>query len=227
MNPPLAGSISERIAQIQQTLPASVRLIAVTKQVSVEAMREAYEAGVRDFGESRVQEAELKQSQLSDLTDIVWHLIGHLQANKVQKAVQIFQWIHSVDSLKLAQRIDRIAESLNQTPNLCLQIKMMPDPTKYGWTVPELFTEMSALDALEHVNIRGIMTIPPLGLSDSKLLQLFQETQQLATKIRMANLSRINLQELSMGMSNDYPTAIQAGSTMVRLGRILFGDRDH
>ncbi len=225
MNPPLAGSISERIAQIQQTLPASVRLIAVTKQVSVEAMREAYKSGVRDFGESRVQEAELKRSQLSDLTDIVWHLIGHLQANKVQKAVQIFQWIHSVDSLKLAQRIDRMAESLNQTPNLCLQVKMMPDPNKYGWTVPELFAELSDLDALEHVNIQGIMTIPPLGLSNTKLSQLFQETQQLATKIRATHLLRINLQELSMGMSNDYPIAVQAGSTMVRLGRILFGDR--
>jgi pyridoxal phosphate enzyme (YggS family) len=106
----MTGSIAERIANIRQQLPPSVRLIAVTKQVSVEAMREAYAAGIRDFGESRTQEAEAKLAQLRDLPDLNWHFIGHLQSNKVKKALEQFQWIHSCDSLKLAQRLERLAE---------------------------------------------------------------------------------------------------------------------
>lgn len=222
---PGAGNIAGRIAQIRSTLPDSVRLLVVTKQVSVDAMREAYAAGVRDFGESRVQEAETKQTQLQDLSDIVWHMIGHLQANKAQKALQLFDWIHSVDNLKLAQRLDRLAASSSHKPNICLQVKILPDPNKFGWEIPTLLGDLSALNECSHLNICGLMTIPPIGLNNSDLLKTFQETHKLANKIQEQGWPNLNIQHLSMGMSDDYKIAIEAGSTMIRLGRILFGDR--
>jgi len=220
------SAIAERLAQIQQTLPSSTRLIAVTKQVSVEAMRDAYAAGVRDFGESRIQEAAQKQAQLQDLTDITWHLIGHLQTNKAAKALELFQWIHSLDSLKLAQRLDQLAANLPQKPNLCLQVKILPDPNKYGWTISELLNDLPQLDQYCHLNIVGLMAIAPYGLDPDQTLSVFTQTQELAEKIRQQSWQTIQMQELSMGMSGDYPLAVQAGATMIRLGQILFGERE-
>ncbi len=221
----MTGLITERIANIRQQLPPGVRLIAVTKQVSVDAMREAYAAGVRDFGESKVQEAEAKLAQLGDLPDLNWHLIGHLQSNKAKKAVEHFQWIHSCDSLNLAQRLNRLAVELSLRPKICLQVKVAPDPNKYGWTVPELLADLSELDQCDALNIQGLMTILPLGLSQQESLEVFERTRELAEKIRQQNWSNLQMQELSMGMSNDYSLAVQAGATMVRLGRIIFGER--
>jgi PLP dependent protein len=218
-------SIAEQIAEIQHTVPESVRLIAVTKQVPVAAMRVAYAAGVRDFGESRVQEAAEKQAELQDLPDITWHFIGHLQSNKVQKALTQFQWLHSIDSFKLADRVDRLAENLPHKPNVCLQVKILPDPNKRGWSVSELLADLPELDRLTNLQIRGLMTIPPANLEAEENLKVFQKTYELADKIRQQSWQNIQLQELSMGMSGDYPLAIQAGATMVRLGRILFGER--
>lgn len=222
---PLGSTIAERISQIRQTLPPTVRLIAVTKQVSVEAMREAYAAGVRDFGESRVQEADAKQAQLQDLPDITWHLIGHLQANKAQRALELFQWIHSVDSLKLAQRLDRLAAALPYKPQVCLQVKLLPDPNKYGWMVSGLLHDLPQLDQCEQLRIRGLMTIPPLDLNDAQTLEVFQKASEFANTIRQQKWLHVRMEELSMGMSGDYQLAVNAGSTMVRLGTILFGRR--
>lgn len=222
---PLGSTIAERISQIRQTLPPTVRLIAVTKQVSIEAMREAYAAGVRDFGESRVQEADAKQAQLQDLPDVTWHLIGHLQANKAQRALELFRWIHSVDSLKLAQRLDRLAAALPHKPQVCLQVKLLPDPNKYGWIVSDLLDDLPQLDQCNHLEIRGLMTIPPLGLNDAQTLELFQKASELANTIRQQERLHVRMEELSMGMSGDYLLAASAGSTMVRLGTVLFGRR--
>jgi PLP dependent protein len=218
-------SIASRIDSIRQDLPASVRLIAVTKQVSAEAVREAYNCGLRDFGESRIQEAAEKQSQLQDLRDINWHLIGHLQANKAAKALEQFQWIHSLDNLKLAQRLSRLAGELSCSPQVCLQVKILPDPDKYGWSIPELLADLRELDKCQHIKIQGLMTIPPLGLDDSQILKLFNATRELADQIQQQNWSHIQMQELSMGMSGDYHLAIEAGATMIRLGQTLFGSR--
>jgi PLP dependent protein len=218
-------TITSRIESIRQQLPESVRLIAVSKQVSAEAVREAYNAGVRDFGESRIQEAAEKQSQLQDLPDINWHLIGHLQANKVAKALEQFQWIHSLDSLKLAQRLSRLAGEMSCSPQVCLQVKILPDPDKYGWSVPELFADLRELDECQHIKIQGLMTIPPLGLDDSQILEFFNSTRELADKIKQQNWQHIQMQQLSMGMSGDYHLAIRAGATMIRLGQTLFGSR--
>jgi PLP dependent protein len=218
------GTISERISRLRQELPASVKLIAVTKQVSIAAMRAAYAAGVRDFGESKVQEAETKQAQLADLPDLTWHLIGHLQSNKAQKALELFDWIHSVDSLKLAQRLNQLAAPLPHAPKVCLQVKILPDPNKYGWSIPNLWADLPALSACEHLNIQGLMAIPPLGLTEPQVRSLFQQAHQL-TGTMQQDFPRLKLSELSMGMSGDYGMAVQEGSTMVRLGSILFGDR--
>lgn len=220
------SAIAERLTTIRQSIPDSVRLIAVTKQVSVEVMRAAYAAGLRDFGESRIQEATQKQEQLKDLPHITWHLIGHLQTNKAAKALEQFPWIHSLDSLKLAHRLDQLASDLPQKPNLCLQVKILPDPNKYGWTVPELMRDLPQLDQYSHLNIVGLMSIPPYGLDPDQILSVFHQTRELAERIRQQNWVNIQMQELSIGMSGDYPLAIQTGSTMVRLGRILFGDRE-
>lgn len=217
--------ITEQIIKIRASLPESVRLIAVTKTVSVEAMRIAYEAGIRDFAENRVQEATEKQAQLQDLTDITWHLIGHLQSNKAAKALQLFQWIQSVDSLKLALRLDHLAGELGYQPHVCLQVKILPDPNKFGWTIPELLAELPQLNECQHLKIKGLMTIPPLGLNESETLDVFARTRELAETIQDQKWTNIKMQELSMGMSDDYSLAIQKGATMIRLGRIIFGQR--
>ncbi|MBE9124703.1 MULTISPECIES: YggS family pyridoxal phosphate-dependent enzyme [unclassified Coleofasciculus] len=221
----MTGSIAERIATIYQQLPPQVRLIAVTKRVSVGAMREAYAAGIRDFGESQVQEAAAKVAQLQDLPDINWHFIGHLQSNKAKKILELFRWIHACDNLKLAQRLNRLATELSFKPQVCLQVKVLPDPNKYGWTVSELLADLSEVNQCEALGIRGLMTILPLGLSESQSLAAFEQTRNLALKIGQQNWSNLQMQELSMGMSGDYPFAVQAGATMVRLGQIIFGER--
>ena len=221
----MTSSITDRIATIRQHLPASVQLIAITKQVCVTAMREAYAAGVRDFGESRVQEAASKQAELQDLPDITWHFIGRLQSNKAKKALEQFQWIHSLDSLQLAQRLNELAQPLSCLPQVCLQVKILPDPNKSGWTVDELLASLPELNQCCNLRIRGLMTIPPLDLNDSEILNVFNRTRELALKVHQQNWSHIQMQQLSMGMSDDYQLAVPAGATMVRLGRILFGER--
>lgn len=218
--------ITQRLAKIQQQLPPQVRLIAVTKQVSVDAMREAYAAGVRDFGESKVQEAEAKVVQLADLPDLNWHFIGHLQANKAKKALEIFNWIHTCDSLKLAQRLNRLATELSRQPKVCLQVKLVPDANKFGWTEVELLDDLAELNQCDALKFQGLMTILPFGLSQPESLAVFKSTHELAQKIKAQNYPNLQqMPELSMGMSGDYHLAVQAGATMVRLGTIIFGER--
>ncbi len=216
---PLQDHIQEFCAKI----PSHVRVIAVTKTVSVEAMRAAYAAGIRDFGENRVQEAETKRAELKDLTDVTWHFIGHLQSNKAKSAIEVFDWIQSVDSLKLAQRLDRLAEERDSKPQVCLQVKLMDDPNKSGFSVTELWDAIPQLEKIEHLQVRGLMVIPPFELESEATLALFRQAKELAEKIQQQ--SKLQLDQMSMGMSNDYAIAIQAGATMIRPGRVLFGAR--
>lgn len=221
--PPAA--VRDRITQIQAQLPPTVRLIAVTKAVPTNLMRVAYTTGIRDFGESRLQEALAKQAELQDLSDITWHFIGHLQSNKATKAMQHFQWIHAIDSLKLAQQLDHIAQQQGYCPNLCLQVKFLPDPSKYGWSVPDLQAQLPDLDRCQHLRIRGIMTILPQGLTDTESRNTFAQAKALTTQLQQQPWSHLKFEELSMGMSGDYHLAVPAGATMIRLGRVLFGER--
>jgi PLP dependent protein len=217
--------ISQRIAEISASLPDTVRLIAVSKTVPSEFIRAAYEAGIRDFAESRIQETVRKQAELQDLTDITWHLIGHLQINKAKKALEIFQWIHSVDNIVLAQRLNTLAQQLGVHPHICLQVKILPDDNKYGWIISELLSDLSSLNQCQYLKIQGLMTIPPLGLENSQILNVFNSTRELAATINSQKFSNINIDQLSMGMSGDYLMAVEAGATMVRLGTTLFGQR--
>jgi PLP dependent protein len=218
-------AIAHNIEAIRRDLPPTVRLMVVSKQVSASAIRAAYATGIRDFGESQIQEAERKQQELADLPDLCWHLIGHLQGNKVRKALQLFDWIHSVDSLKLAERIDRVALELGIEPKVCLQVKILPDPDKYGWSIPELLADLPQLQGYHQLKIRGLMAIPPLGLSVTQVRELFDRTKALSAEISNQTGNAIQISELSMGMSGDYPQAVAAGATIVRLGSIIFGDR--
>ncbi|KOP24181.1 hypothetical protein AMR41_22710 [Hapalosiphon sp. MRB220] len=221
----MSSPISERINTVRAELPPSVRLIAVSKQVPTDLIRTAYTTGIRDFAESRIQEAIAKQAELQDLSDITWHFIGHLQSNKAKKALENFQWIHSVDNLKLAQRLNELAQQIDVSPYVCLQVKILPDPNKSGWNVPQLLADLTILNQCKNLQIQGLMTIPPLGLTEPETMTVFNRTRELAQKIREQNWPHIQMQHLSMGMSGDYKLAIQAGATMVRLGTTLFGER--
>lgn len=222
-------NLVNRLREIQTTIPSHVRLIAVSKTVPPEAMLMVYGEGIRDFAENKLQDAISKQQQLKDFSDICWHFIGHLQTNKAKKVVECFSWIHSVDSLKLAQKLDIYSqEALNKKnitdlPQVCLQVKILPDDNKYGWSVSQLYEDLESLKSLKYLNIRGLMTILPLGLSREKILSAFEEARDLVENLKKSFNS--NFDQLSMGMSGDYLLAIEAGATMVRLGTIIFGDR--
>jgi PLP dependent protein len=222
----LRDTYGGRISTIISQLPPSVRLIAVTKTVPAEIIRIAYAAGIRDFGENRIQETASKQVELEDLADITWHLIGNLQSNKAKKALQLFQWIHSVDSLAIAQRLNTLAAELKVNPQICLQVKILPDPTKFGWNPSQLLADLPALNNCNNLQFQGLMTIPPTGLDNSQILDVFNATRNLSQLIKLRNFTNMPMTELSMGMSGDYHLAIDAGATMVRLGTILFGTRN-
>lgn len=180
-------------------------------------IREAVAAGQRSFGESRLQEAAAKQAELADLEPLDWHFIGRLQANKARAVVGAFGTIHSVDSLELARRLNRIAAEEGRTPRVFFQVKLRPDPAKTGFEPEPLrqaWPELRQLAALDPV---GLMTIAPLGLSPTERRQLFADCAALAGALGLA--------ECSMGMSGDWPEAAAAGSTWVRIGSALFGAR--
>jgi PLP dependent protein len=229
--PPLSISpdgfdrLTDHIRAFRGTVPQHVRIVAVTKTLPAWMIRAAYEAGIRDVGENRIQEAIVKQAELQDLPDITWHYIGHLQSNKAQKALEHFDWIQSVDSLALASRLDRLAIERSTQPNICLQVKLLDDPAKSGWTAPNLQLDLEALGSFKNLNIRGLMVIAPYGLSTADLTELFHSAQNLHRQLADSLLLGSGFTELSMGMSGDYGLAIAAGSTIIRPGRILFGER--
>jgi pyridoxal phosphate enzyme (YggS family) len=219
-------SIAARIAEIKAELPPGVRLVAVTKQVDVAAMMAAYDAGIRDFGESRVLEASRKREAFRDYSDITWHLIGHLQSNKARKAVEIFDWIHSVDSLHLIEKLALYQRELQRYPRLCLQVKMRPDPNKYGWTQGELLADLPQINSHSELRICGLMAIPPQSSPAAEITAIFTETADLARSLDSQPTKIFSWQELSMGMSQDYLLGVSAGATIVRIGSTIFGDRD-
>ena len=212
-----APGAADRLRHLQAQLPPHTRLLAVSKGQSAEAMRTLVELGQRSFGESRLQEASLKQEALADLGPLDWHFIGHLQANKVRPVLQRFGTLHSIDSLALAQRTARIAAEEGVAPQVLLQVKLRDDPSKGGLSREDLLEAWPQLQALEPLRITGLMTMAPLGLAPEQREALFRECAALARDL--------GLPELSMGMSGDWPEAARAGSTWVRLGSALFGSR--
>jgi PLP dependent protein len=213
--------LRQRIRSLCAQIPPSVQLIAVSKGVAMSKMRIAYEEGLRHFAENRVQELQEKHPLGEE--DVVWHYIGAIQSNKVRKIVALADWIQSVESLDTLRQINRVAGELGRLPKILLQVKLAPDSTKGGWSPPTLEAELSLALALPHVDVRGLMTILPFGLSPEENITLFQSLVQWAERWRA--LGHRQLTELSMGMSGDYPQALAVGTTMVRLGQSLFGPR--
>lgn len=214
-------AIADRIHKIRACIPAGVKLVAVSKYTTDEAIRAAYDAGIRDFGESRVQESLVKQTKLTDLRDITWHMIGSLQSNKAKQAIAQFNWIQSLDRFSLAAQCDRLIAESGKSPKFLLQVKLADDPNKSGWSAVELLADLSKLEKLSHLDIVGLMTILPLGLNESQAYDVFNRTRDLAEKLRSLGWS--NIQELSMGMSADYAIAVTAGATIIRVGTEIFG----
>lgn len=210
-------SAAERLAAIRAQLPASTQLLAVSKGHPASAIRELAGLGQLSFGESRLQEAVAKQAELADLPSLDWHFIGRLQANKVRPVLQRFAWLHSVDSLAVAERVARIAGEEGVCPKLLLQVKLRPDPAKGGFTPEDLRQAWPQLRALPGVQLVGLMTMAPLGLDAAQRRSLFGDCAALAQEL--------GLGQLSMGMSGDWPEAAAAGSTWVRIGAALFGSK--
>ena len=210
-------SIQSRWQQLSSVLPSEVNLLAVSKGHPADAIRDLVACGQLDFGESRVQEALPKQEALRDLPQIRWHFIGRLQANKVRAVVKAFSWIHSIDSLALAQRTSRIALEEQQQPTALLQVKLRDDPAKGGWEIDALKDAWPELQMLEGLQISGLMTMAPMGVAAEDRAELFRECRDLA--------DALGLQHCSMGMSGDWREASAAGATWVRLGSVLFGPR--
>jgi len=209
--------LAERLESLRRQLPATTHLLAVSKGQPSPRMRAAVALGLRSFGESRLQEASLKQQELADLEPLDWHFIGRLQANKVRGVLRHFGTIHSLDSLELAERMARIAAEEGLAPAVLLQVKLRPDPAKGGLSAEELQQLWPRLAALRALRLVGLMTIAPLGLDAAARLALFRDCAALA--------DGLGLPERSMGMSQDWPEAVLAGSTWLRLGGALFGLR--
>ena len=212
----MTSSLVDRWAQLRDELPASARLLAVSKGHPAVSIRVLAQQGQRAFGESRLQDALPKQKELADL-NLQWHFIGRLQSNKVRAVVRAFPVIHSVDSLALAERVSRIAAEEGVVPSVLLQVKLRPDPSKGGFDPDQLRTVWPQLSGLPSIQLVGLMTMAPLDCPVNDRQALFRECRELADQLA--------LPECSMGMSGDWRDAAAAGSTWLRLGSALFGAR--
>lgn len=204
--------------------PAGIRLVAVSKTVSVERLREAVDAGIRHVGENRLQEA-LPKIEALGRDGLVWHFIGALQRRKVKSVVGRFETIHSVDSLALAEEIDRRAQEAGLRQRVLLEVNLGGEVSKEGFEPEALVTGLSSLNGLTHLNIRGLMAIPPPSSTAEDARPYFRQLRELAQTLTAQGCANINMQELSMGMSHDYQVAVEEGATYVRVGTAIFGAR--
>lgn len=200
-----------------------VLLIAVSKTKPVELLEDAYHYGIRDFGENRVQELSEKAQILPN--DIRWHMIGHLQKNKVKQAVRYADMIHSVDSYELALTISNEAVKQNKTVSVLLEVNMAGEESKFGYTPAQVTEEAVRIAALPNLKIEGLMTIAPYTETPESNRIYFQQMKQLSVDIRNKNIDNVSMDVLSMGMSGDFEIAIEEGATMVRVGTSIFGER--
>ena len=203
--------------------PSNITIIAVTKSFPPGIWDFALQHHLTTIGESRIQEAEIKSKKFTKRKKIELHLIGHLQGNKVRKAVQLFDVIQTVDSLKLAKRINTISNQETQTQNIFLQVNTGGDPNKHGFSPEETLTAAKEIAKMRGLSLIGIMTIPPNNISKRNLQSIYIETRKIRDTVQTSIEKRCN--NLSMGMSNDYEIAITEGATHIRLGKALFGER--
>ena len=206
--------------------PEEISIIAVSKGRSLQEIEEAVLVGITDIGENKVQEALLKYNELSRLRPtpyvMKWHMVGHLQTNKVKEAVKIFNLIQSVDSLHLAAEIDKQAAKISKIQDILIEVKTSTEATKLGLKPDEAVEVIKEIAKLENVNLKGLMTIAPLVDNPEKARPYFRMLRELRDKIYELRVTSYELQFLSMGMSDDFEVAIEEGSNMVRLGRAIF-----
>ena len=203
--------------KIKNKIPSNVNILAVSKGFKSQEIRTIQKIGQNDFGESKFQEAFEKQSILKNLKQIKWHFIGRIQSNKIRKIVQNFKYIHSVDSFEKLQKISNISYEENKNPFVMLQVKLSDDPSKGGFNPDHLILKWREIQELKNITLTGLMTINPKGLSSKENSGLFKKCRALADSLQ--------LPDCSMGMSGDWEEAIDAGSTWLRLGSLIFGDR--
>lgn len=216
--------VREQIAQAAAKAGRDVKdveLVAIAKTHPAEKVHEAVEAGQTLFGESRVQEARAKITELS--SNIRWHFVGHLQKNKVRQALPLFEMIHSVDSLALAQDINRIAQEEGLYPRVLLEVNVAGEGSKFGFGPANLREQMEALLALPRLSIEGLMCIPPLAVESEDSQKFFVQVRELRDSLEKE--FNMKLPQLSMGMTQDFPIGIQEGATLVRVGTAIFGER--
>jgi pyridoxal phosphate enzyme (YggS family) len=209
--------------------PDEVKLIAVTKTVGIETIKDAIDAGLRIFGENRVQEAQKKisdlKSQISN-SNIEWHLIGHLQKNKAKYAVQLFDLIHTVDSVELAEELNKQAEKIGKIQRVLVQVKLSEEETKHGISEDKLILLLEEIKKLKNLKLEGLMTMPPYFEDPEKARPYFKRLREIRDNINSLRITHYALRELSMGMSGDFEVAIEEGATMVRIGTAIFEERN-
>jgi len=227
----VVSSIAENLNRVREQMVRAaakagraleaIEVVAVTKTHPAQKVREAIEAGQTLFGESRVQEARAKIPELP--SNVRWHFVGHLQKNKIRHALPLFEMIHSVDSLALAQDINRIANEEGLHPRVLLEVNMAGDGSKFGFSSEKLRDQMEELLALPRLSILGLMTIPPLAEEAEHSRKYFVQLREL--RDRLQTEFRVDLAQLSMGMTQDFPIAVEEGATLVRVGTAIFGER--
>jgi len=218
--------IQEICAKIKQD-PKNIKIVAVSKGRTEEQIKEVIDAGIFDIGENRIQEAKIKYQGIRNTEygiRIKWHMVGHLQTNKVKEAVKIFDLIQSVDSFYLAQEINKTAEKINKIQEILIEVKTSPEVTKFGIEPDKLLELIINLKEFKNIKIKGLMTIAPLVDDSEKTRPYFRKLKQLQDKINTSGLLKEKMQILSMGMTNDFSVAIEEGSNMLRLGRAIFED---
>ena len=222
-------SINSRLQTATQNAgrdPKAVTLLAVSKKQPESAIRTAYACGLRRFGENYLQEALEKQSQLADLNDIEWHFIGPVQSNKTRNIAENFDWLHTIDRIKIAERLSKQRPATMKPLNVCLQVNIDNEPSKSG-VLPNALTELaSATAALPNLNLRGLMAIPRASNCPNEQRRAFRQLAELLTALqaRLPQLTELNT--LSMGMSGDLEAAIAEGATLIRIGTDIFGTRN-
>jgi PLP dependent protein len=231
-------SIAENIAQVQERIavaarranrnPDEITLMGVSKTFSAERIREAHAAGLRVFGENRVQEFAGKAEALRDLPDAEWHLIGHLQSNKAAKATELFDAVDSVDSVRLAEKLNASAESARKTLSVLIEINVGGEAAKSGIALgsDELEQILRGAPRWDYLKIRGLMTIPPYAEDPEGSRPYFRQLRQIRDSIAARELPEVGTAVLSMGMSHDFEVAIEEGATCVRVGTAIFGERE-
>jgi hypothetical protein len=224
-------SIAENLERVREQIaraaakvgraPGEVELVAITKTHAAEKVHQAIQAGQSLFGESRVQEARAKIPELPSA--IRWHFVGHLQKNKIRHVLPLFEMMHSVDSLALAHDVNRIAEEEGMHPRILLEVNVAGEGSKFGFSPDKLREQMEELLALPRLSVEGLMTIPPLAEEAEASRRYFVELRQLRETLEKD--FDLKLPQLSMGMTNDFPIAVEEGATLVRVGTAIFGER--